>query len=152
MTDMINHPPHYKSKNGLEAIDVIEAFDLDHHEACAVKYILRAGKKGDGMEDIKKARWYLDRKINQQHADALDAALGQAKQPIRDTTGQWIECGGAAPLDLQQGDLVRDLDGNQGQLLSPYIVNKDAYGVVGLGRFCVHTGEISAYWRSDIHE
>lgn len=59
--DNVNHPSHYIS-GGLEAIDVIEAFGLDFHLGNAAKYILRAGKKtADATQDIKKARWYLDR-------------------------------------------------------------------------------------------
>lgn len=57
--DLINQPPHYKSEGGIEAIDVIESFRLGN----AVKYILRHSKKGTPLEDLKKARWYLDRKI-----------------------------------------------------------------------------------------
>lgn len=59
--DNVNHPAHYIS-GGLEAIDVIEAFGLGYHLGNAAKYILRAGKKtANPTEDIKKARWYLDR-------------------------------------------------------------------------------------------
>lgn len=47
----------------MEAIDVIEAFELDYHLGNAVKYILRAGHKDDIKQDIAKARWYLDRKL-----------------------------------------------------------------------------------------
>lgn len=63
MADMVNHPPHYKSESGLESIDVIEAFGLGFHLGNAVKYILRCEKKGAAVEDLKKARWYLDREI-----------------------------------------------------------------------------------------
>lgn len=63
--DMVNHPPHYKS-GGLESIDVIEAFDLGFCLGNTVKYVLRAGRKGDRIEDLKKARWYLDREIERQ--------------------------------------------------------------------------------------
>lgn len=52
--DNINHPAHYKGK-GLESIQVIEAFDLGFHLGNAIKYILRAGKKGDRKEDLQKA-------------------------------------------------------------------------------------------------
>lgn len=63
MEDAVNHPPHYKSGAGLEAIDVIEAFDLGFHLGNVVKYTLRAGRKGDVLMDARKARWYLDRDI-----------------------------------------------------------------------------------------
>jgi hypothetical protein len=66
VTDVINHPPHYRSTTGLEAIDVIEAFGLGFHLGAAVKYILRAGRKGDAVTDLQKARWFLDRETERQ--------------------------------------------------------------------------------------
>jgi len=61
---IINHPPHYTA-GGIEAIAVIEAFGLGFRLGNAVKYILRAGRKSPGtLEDLKKARWYLDHEIN----------------------------------------------------------------------------------------
>lgn len=60
--DLVNQPPHYR-RGGMEAIDAIEAFELDYHLGNAVKYILRAGHKDDIKQDIAKARWYLDRKL-----------------------------------------------------------------------------------------
>ena len=60
---MVSHPPHYVSKSGMEAIDVIEAFDLGFCLGNTIKYILRAGFKGDRLEDLKKAAWYLNREI-----------------------------------------------------------------------------------------
>lgn len=60
--DPIN-PDHYRV-DGLECIDVIEKLKLPFHLANALKYIWRAGRKNSAIEDIKKARWYLDRYIN----------------------------------------------------------------------------------------
>ena len=62
MAEAVDHPPHYKA-NGLEAIDVIEAFGLGFCLGNTVKYVLRAGRKGDDVEDLKKAAWYLSREI-----------------------------------------------------------------------------------------
>jgi hypothetical protein len=59
--DPIN-PGHYKA-GSMECIDVIEAFRLNFHLGNAAKYILRAGKKGDRIEDLRKAAWYIDREI-----------------------------------------------------------------------------------------
>ena len=62
--DMVNHPPHYQSQTGLEVIDVIEAFS-DIEAACqanVIKYICRYKDK-NGLEDLKKARWYLNKLI-----------------------------------------------------------------------------------------
>ena len=71
MTDIINHPPHYKS-NGMEAIDVIEAFELPYNLGNAAKYILRAGRKNDRNEDLKKAVWYIQREIGSTETTAAD--------------------------------------------------------------------------------
>lgn len=62
--DAVNHPPHYKD-GGIETIDYIEAKRLGYHLGNAVKYISRAGKKGtnQGLEDLRKAQWYLNRAI-----------------------------------------------------------------------------------------
>lgn len=62
--DPVNHPDHYTS-GGIETIDFIEAKDLPYHLGNVVKYVSRAGKKtgADTVEDLKKARWYLDRYI-----------------------------------------------------------------------------------------
>jgi hypothetical protein len=65
--DAVNHPPHYGGKdNPYEVFKVAEAwgFDKDAYLFNVLKYIARAGKKGDALEDHKKARVYLDRKIS----------------------------------------------------------------------------------------
>lgn len=64
MRDAVDHPDHYGgAKNPYEAIKVVEAWGLNFCLGNVVKYISRAGKKGDALEDLKKARWYLDREI-----------------------------------------------------------------------------------------
>ena len=65
MRENINHPKHYGGDNTYEAIKVIEAWDLDFSLGNTIKYISRAGKKDKAkeIEDLKKALWYLDRKI-----------------------------------------------------------------------------------------
>jgi hypothetical protein len=63
-TEAINHPAHYGgADNPYEAIKVIEAWGLGFHLGNTVKYIARAGKKDPTLQDLKKARWYLDRQI-----------------------------------------------------------------------------------------
>lgn len=63
-SDPVNNPDHY-TDGGIETIDYIEAKGLGYHLGNAVKYISRAGKKGtnQGLEDLKKAQWYLARAI-----------------------------------------------------------------------------------------
>jgi len=62
--DPVNHPPHYTA-GGVEVIDAIEAWGLSFHLGNTVKYVARAGKKDPAreVEDLEKARWYLDRAI-----------------------------------------------------------------------------------------
>lgn len=61
---MVSHPNHYQTKSGLEAIDVIEAFteELKGIEAVdtanVLKYVMR-WKSKNGLQDLKKANWYL---------------------------------------------------------------------------------------------
>lgn len=63
-TEAINHPSHYGGADDpYEAIKVVEAWGLGFHLGNVVKYLSRAGKKGEALEDLKKARWYLDRQI-----------------------------------------------------------------------------------------
>lgn len=64
MSDMVNHPDHYKGAKGIEVIDVIDAFDLGFSLGNAVKYILRAGKKDNAVQDLKKAMWYIKHELD----------------------------------------------------------------------------------------
>jgi uncharacterized protein DUF3310 len=69
MTDSVNHPPHY---NTLPAVcdkcgDQIECIEVVRHKdfntGNAMKYLWRAGLKGDAIEDLKKAIWYIEDEI-----------------------------------------------------------------------------------------
>lgn len=60
--DPVNHPAHYTAHpSGIECIEVVEEFNFCVGNA--VKYLWRAGLKGDAIEDLQKARWYIDREI-----------------------------------------------------------------------------------------
>lgn len=73
--DAVNHPQHYISETGLETIDVIEAFTFDLKGIEAVftgnilKYICR-WKNKNGLQDLKKAQWYLERLIK--HVETIE--------------------------------------------------------------------------------
>ncbi len=62
MNDNVNHPKHYTSHpSGIEVIEITE-----HMNFClgnVIKYVLRADLKHDAIEDLEKARWYLDREL-----------------------------------------------------------------------------------------
>ena len=82
--DMVTHPPHYQSAAGLEVIDVIKAFtaDLKGIEATdtgnIIKYICR-WKHKNGLEDLKKAKWYLEHLIN-----IIDEQMEEANMATED--------------------------------------------------------------------
>ena len=57
----VSHPSHYNQ--GIEPIEVIESWDLNFSLGNAIKYILRSPYKGKQIEDLEKARWYIDREI-----------------------------------------------------------------------------------------
>lgn len=63
LSDNVNHPAHYKA-GGIETIDFIEAKKLDYHLGNVVKYITRSDLKGNKLEDLQKAQWYLNRAIS----------------------------------------------------------------------------------------
>lgn len=64
MSEQVNHPSHYGGKkNPYETIKVIEAWGLNFNIGNTVKYLSRAGKKNNTIEDLEKAKWYLEREI-----------------------------------------------------------------------------------------
>ena len=61
--DPIQKPSHYNEGRKYETIDVIEDWNLGYHLSNALKYLSRYNRKGDGTQDLKKAVWYINRKI-----------------------------------------------------------------------------------------
>jgi hypothetical protein len=62
MNDPVNHPKHYTAHpSGVEAIEITEHFNFN--KGNAIKYIWRSSDKGKEVEDLRKARWYIDREI-----------------------------------------------------------------------------------------
>lgn len=62
--EAVNSPQHYQGKS-IEAIQVIDEFKLSFCLGNVIKYILRAKSKGNYLQDLKKAKWYLEHEINQ---------------------------------------------------------------------------------------
>ena len=60
--DPVNHPPHY-TRGGYECAEVAIALGLSYCLGNVLKYVWRCGHKSDALEDLRKARWYLDREI-----------------------------------------------------------------------------------------
>lgn len=60
-TDPVNHPSHY-TYGGIEVIDIVEGYGLNFVLGNVIKYVLRSPEK-NGLEDLRKAQWYLNREI-----------------------------------------------------------------------------------------
>ncbi len=99
MTEAVNHPLHYGGEdNPYEAIKVIEAWGLGFCLGNTVKYISRAGKKDVLLQDLKKARWYLDREIAAQDPEA--ARLQAIDASIAKQLGDSIERNSALQIEI----------------------------------------------------
>lgn len=59
--EMVNHPIHYNV--GIETIDYIESWEMNFNTGNVIKYTTRAGFKENQLEDLEKAKWYLEREI-----------------------------------------------------------------------------------------
>lgn len=60
--DSVNHPQHYTAHpSGVECIQITE--HMNFNKGNAIKYIWRAGEKGKEVEDLRKAKWYIEREI-----------------------------------------------------------------------------------------
>ncbi|MFJ9413071.1 DUF3310 domain-containing protein [Streptomyces sp. NPDC101227] len=60
-------PAHYMTDMGLQPWDVIDAFGLDFYLGNVIKYVLRAGKKGPALDDLRKAQHYIQKAIEKEH-------------------------------------------------------------------------------------
>lgn len=94
LSDPIN--PDYYKRDGLEAIDVIEAFFMHSpHLATAFKYLARMGEKpGNSLaQDAEKAKWYIDRwvKVMEQRETPRYKGEGDKTYRLDVTTGEWVE-------------------------------------------------------------
>ena len=70
--DKVNHPRHYnvnwKGEQAIETFDYIRSWKMDYPESNIIKYVTRHPYKGKSLQDLKKARWYLDRLIQEVEA------------------------------------------------------------------------------------
>ena len=87
---MVNHPDHYGGgDNPYEVIKVIEAWGLGFHLGNAIKYIGRAGKKGNEIQDLEKAIWYCKRKIEQLKSEHENENKEEDSPPIPNPVSSW---------------------------------------------------------------
>lgn len=69
IADAVDHPPHYTSHpSGVECIDITRHYNFAVGNA--IKYLWRAGLKGDAIEDLKKAAWYINDEIARREKEA----------------------------------------------------------------------------------
>lgn len=69
MSDSVNNPKHYTSHpSGVECIEIVEHYGFSVGNA--IKYLWRAGLKGDAIEDLQKAEWYIRREIERRQKEA----------------------------------------------------------------------------------
>lgn len=101
----IDHPAHY-NMGKIEVIDAIEDWQLDFCLGNAVKYIARAKHKGSELEDLKKARWYLDRAI--QRLEGTPALVAHNPEVIPTYVGPFV--GRRVVLILEENSGVVTVD------------------------------------------
>ena len=120
MTDMVNHPPHYT----VHPIFSIECHDLARmltfDAGSAVKYLWRAGRKGDISEDLRKALWYLERIESPYRASQLWDE--KVREQILDDLNAWkARHTGTAPILEDMADAIERLaagDARSAQILA----------------------------------
>lgn len=84
MTETVNHPPHYnKHPSGVECIDVVE--HMSFNVGNAVKYLWRADHKSAPIEDLRKARWYIDREIERLIKPTMPGFVDPRRQLVEGT-------------------------------------------------------------------
>lgn len=87
--DPVNHPTHY-NKGGIEAIDIIEAYDLNFRLSNVLKYVLRHNDKGKPIEDLKKALFYLKRDIDKKEQELAETKKKESLTPPTDDGAFWV--------------------------------------------------------------
>ena len=81
--DMVNKPPHY-TMGRFEVIDILEDWAPDDpHIWTTLKYLARYKHKGNPLQDLEKARWYLDRKIAQLKKIAPTSGAKGSEEEVR---------------------------------------------------------------------
>lgn len=133
MTDLINHPAHYKAGR-LEVIDIIEAYGLGYHAGNALKYILRAGRKTiDPRDDLKKAIWYARR----------------AREQLPPLVVRWhVAAGAPSPREVStEFGLSLNLSLAVGRLLRPHLHTSDMPDLIAHLEAALGEVEIDGDWR-----
>lgn len=98
MSDNVKHPSHYAEGRKFEPKDVIRDWGLNFNLGNAVKYLARAGRKDDIVQDLKKAQQYIQFEI-----DAIEAERAKQPKPSAGTKGvKW-----GNPIGTPKEDVIR---------------------------------------------
>ena len=136
--DMVNHPSHYQSESGLEVIDVIKAFtsNLTGIEATdtgnVLKYMCR-WKNKNGVEDLKKAKWYLEHLI-----DNVENRIDSKEEDESDLIKALIDGIKNCDIDYMAHIFVDKKEAERALSIMNDII--DCYGVTTLSDFYYLTG------------
>lgn len=122
MTDNINSPSHYTEGRQFETIAVIEDWALGYHLGNAVKYLSRAGRKDPTktIEDLKKARWYVEREIERLEAADVpfDASFDEQEELEFRAMGELAELGTVSFGSDEDGIVSFEFNGGHGSFMS----------------------------------
>lgn len=99
----VKSPEHYTAGRKYEPKDVIRDWGLNFNLGSALKYIARAGRKGDPVEDLEKAREYLSFEV-----EALKAESKKAKVPVNEAAKRDYRCG-VLELEVPEGTPIEDV-------------------------------------------
>lgn len=87
--DPVNHPPHYtKHPSGVECITITE--HMGFNVGNAVKYLWQADLKGDALEDLRKAAWYIDREIARRYGSPDETGSTLCARCLHPTSWHWL--------------------------------------------------------------
>ena len=103
MNDEVTNPNHY-NQQGIEVIDVIEAYELPYHLGNVIKYVCRHSYKGKPLQDLQKALWYLSR-----YVEDLEAGEEAVKEALADESWlDWQDFPGIDSDDFEHSEVTRD--------------------------------------------
>jgi hypothetical protein len=123
--ETVNHPKHY-NHGTIEAIDVIEDWNLGFHLGTALKYISRCGHKGDeadAVQDLQKAVWYLEREIKRRCRSIPNPDW----RPVADLASAIAELNNAKCGRCDNTGFIEISDGFKGCLLCRDCARKDGW-------------------------
>jgi hypothetical protein len=117
--DKINHPGHYAAGRKYEPIDVIEDWELGFNLGNAVKYLSRAGRKENALEDLKKAAWYIDREIKRNEPPAPSLQYEELVTALADLADDWEDDQPLSHWEAEDSDWAAFWDSDDDYMWDP---------------------------------